>query len=133
MGRTRGAFTRARPTGDARQRAWASMRYLRVFTGPQIEMVSDINYDNLKKYLAGLEKAGYLKRRKAKRNGSPAGHVQWILIRNSGPKHPIVRKYGLGVYDPNLDEVFPCSTASPGTAPSDERPGHLARRTPPSL
>lgn len=134
MSRTRGAFTKARPNQDARQRAWASMRYLRCFTAPQIEMVSAINYENLSKYLRGLEAAGYLKRRRPKRNGAPAGHVEWVLIRNSGPRHPIVRKYGLGVYDPNTDEVYPCSTAAPDAAgSSDERPNCLARRAPSGL
>jgi hypothetical protein len=130
MARTRGSFSKARPNRDARQRAWASMRYLRVFTGPQIEMVSDINYDNLKKYLRALELAGYLQRRRAKRNGSPAGHVDWVLVRNTGPLHPIVRRDRSGVYDPNTDEVHPlCSVAAEvAVDSSDERRGRLARR-----
>lgn len=131
MARVRGAFTKARPSSDARQRAWAAMRFLRTFTAPELQMGAEIAYDNLKKYLTALEKAGYVKRLRPKRNGEAAGHVVWVLIRNTGPKHPIARRNGKGVYDPNTDEVFP--TSPDGEVETRDEQGGVARRTTPGL
>ncbi|MFO1417286.1 MAG: hypothetical protein U1E83_01315 [Methylotetracoccus sp.] len=129
MARTPGSFSRARPAKDIRQRAWACMRYLGRFSPPEIQISADISYENLRKYLRALEKAGFVKRQRQKRNGEAAGHVIWLLVRNTGPKHPIARKWG-GVYDPNTGEEYPVT--EPATEPQDEQ-GGVARRTAPGL
>lgn len=100
MARTTGSFSKARPAKDKRQRAWASMRCLGRFTTADIQATAEIGKDNLKKYIAALAGAGYIRIGKEKSNGSPSGHTVWRLARNSGPKHPLALNDGT-VYDPN--------------------------------
>lgn len=105
--RTPGAYSKQRPAQESRQRAWNSMRVLRVFSTIQIVATAEISAINLRKYLPGLARAGYVQLAQAKQNGKVQGHAIWRLVRNTGPRAPIVRTDGTGVYDPNQDEVYP--------------------------
>lgn len=92
---------------DVRQQAWNSIRVLKRFTSAQIEATAEIQEENLRKYLKALDRAGYLVLCRPKQNGKPMGHAVWRLARDSGPRAPLVRFDGSGVYDPNHDALYP--------------------------
>jgi len=104
---TPGMQQRHRAGLDIRQQAWNSIRVLKRFTSAQVEATAEISRDNLRKYLKALDRAGYLVLAKPKRNGKSLGHAVWRLARDSGPRAPIVRTAGSGVYDPNQDTLYP--------------------------
>ena len=100
----------ARPTGartqngkvTSRQKAWQSMRILRRFTLPDLVATAEIGRENIKTYLARLERAGIIRKVLPRRSGVKGGHAVYALIRNSGPHAP--RANSAAVYDPNSGE-----------------------------
>lgn len=92
--RTLGAHSKRRPAQELRQRAWNSMRVLRVFTTAQIAATAEISAVNLRKFLPALVRSGYIRVEKPKQNGKAQGHAIWRLARNTGPRAPIVRSDG---------------------------------------
>lgn len=107
MPRTPGATSTHRPVTDTRQKVWNSIRVLKRFTTAQIEATAEVRRDNLRKYLSALDRAGYLVLVRPKQNGKALGHAVWRLARDSGPQHPLPRRDGSGVYDPNHDTLYP--------------------------
>lgn len=99
--------------GNARQRIWNALRVYKRFTAAEIAPVAEATQDNVQKYLRALARSGYLRLERAKRNGCVDGHAVWKLLRNSGPRCPIVRTDQGSVYDPNSDEQYPCRPARP--------------------
>ena len=97
--------------GNARQRLWNAMRIYKLFTIAELAPVADASPANVQKYLRALAQAGYLRLERAKRNGAVSGHAVWRLVRNSGPRCPIARSDGSGVYDPNTDQLYPYQAA----------------------
>lgn len=91
---------------DRRQQAWNSMRVHKTFTAAQIRATAEIGEDNLKKLIQALHRAGYLRLQRPRQSGKTMGGAVWCLIRPTGPKCPIVRGDGAGVYDPNEDRVY---------------------------
>lgn len=121
MARPIGSTTRARKVKDARQQAWNAFRVYKVFTVSDIGPVAEISERNLRAYVQALHRSGHLTLEHAKRNGHVNGHAVWRLARNSGPRRPHPLRDGAGVYDPNLDTVFPYREEAPD--------GKLARRS----
>ena len=111
MLRLPGSLTRHHAVAGARQRLWNAMRIFKVFTAAEIAPVADASPANVQKYLRALAQAGYLRLARAKRNGAVSGHAVWRLVRNSGPRCPIARSDGSGVYDPNTDQLYPYQAA----------------------
>lgn len=105
--RTKGAYSTHRPASESRQRAWNSMRVLRVFSRQDVISTAQISPANLKKYLPALLRAGYLGIARQKQNGKSQGHVIYRLMRNTGPRAPIPRTDNSGMYDPNQDVLYP--------------------------
>lgn len=120
MARPTGSPTRRHAVLGARQRAWNALRVYKVFTAAEIGPVADIGAANLQKYLLALHRAGYLRLERAKRNGRVCGHAVHRLARNSGPRCPIVRTDGSGVYDPNTRTVYPFAQEEPADGTLDE-------------
>jgi hypothetical protein len=119
MSRTPGSTSTRRPAAELRQKAWNSMRVLKRFTTTQIIATAGISAVNLRKYLPALRRAGYLALDRPKRNGHVLGHAIWRLTRDTGPRAPIARGDGTGLYDPNQDRLYPYESV--GGAP-DDRP-----------
>lgn len=115
MPRLPGTFNKTRPKEDVRQKAWLAMRMIRRFTTFDVRSTSGIEPDNLKKYLQALHKPGFIAKDREKKNGAPMGHVVWRLVRDTGPRQPIVRMYGLGVFDPNTGSVWGLDGRKEGT------------------
>lgn len=105
--RTKGAYSTRRPASESRQLAWNSMRVMGIFTRPDIIGTAQISPVNLKKYLPALQQAGYVSIARPKQNGKSQGHIVYRLKRNTGPRAPIPRTDGSGVYDPNQDVLYP--------------------------
>lgn len=112
MPRLPGSLTRHHAVVGARQRIWNALRIYKLFTAAEIGPVASASPANVQKYLRALAQAGYLRLERPKRNGCVDGHAVWRLLRNSGPRCPIVRSDHSGVYDPNTDQVYPCSQAA---------------------
>jgi hypothetical protein len=92
---------RAPMQDEARQRAWNSIRILRRFQLSDLETTADISHDNVKKYVAGLCKAGYIRIATPRASGVAGGGVVYQLLRDTGPFAPRFGNHG--VHDPNVD------------------------------
>lgn len=104
MARTPGAFCKARQHGEARAKAWQAMRVMRRFTVTDLVTTSGIGEDNCSKYVRRLARAKFLRLSKARACGVPGSCHVWLLVRDSGPRAPILRTDGT-VYDPNTRTV----------------------------
>lgn len=105
MARLEGARTRVMKRNPrARDRAWQSIRILRVFSLPDLVATAEIGEDNANKYVRGLERAGYLLRVREKRNGCKGGYAVWRLMRDTGPVAPRLQTNG-ATYDVNEHEL----------------------------
>lgn len=102
MSRTFGSVT-IHPPRNGRYRAWQAMRIMRRFTIPDIAATADISISSATKYISALLAAGYLRIVLAKRTGVAGGYPVYAMIRNSGPRHPVIRSCGI-VFDPNTGE-----------------------------
>lgn len=89
----------------ARDRAWQSMRMLRRFCLRDLQATAEISYDNIKKYVRGLERSGYLRRVGRYESGRKGSHITWLLVRDTGPYAPRMQSDG-STYDPNLHKVI---------------------------
>lgn len=89
----------------ARDRIWTSIRILREFTQPKLVATADAGEDNVKRYVNGLCKAGYLALVREKRSGHKGGHARYLLIRNTGPRAPRLQRDG-NTYDPNEHKTY---------------------------
>ncbi len=97
-----------------RQRAWAAMRMSGKFTVPEILRLAARpgtrggSADNLHRYLRALEQAGYVRRLPVRQRGTAPGSngfIRWMLVRDSGPQAPTVRRDG-SVLDRNTGEII---------------------------
>lgn len=106
MARLSGAHTRVfNRQPRARDRAWQSMRILRLFSLPDLVATAEIRRDNAMKYISGLVKSGYLKLARARDSGRKNGHAHYRLVRDTGPKAPRLQSDG-NTYDPNEHKTY---------------------------
>ncbi len=100
MPRRKGDRTRDRlQQPEGRANIWAAIRFIRRFTLEEIEQASHEDYANIRKYVARLHAAGYL-RLVDKSNGTGKTN-SYQLIKNTGPLPPIPQFEAACVYDPN--------------------------------
>lgn len=112
MGRTRGAISKAHHRGaEARLQAWQSMRIMRRFTRAAVLTTADIKKSNLGKYVNALRHAGYLRVARASISGKAGSHEVLELIKDTGPKAPIVGNDGQ-VFDPNDQKLYGSQVAA---------------------
>ncbi|MCM0081813.1 hypothetical protein L4X63_09450 [Geomonas sp. Red32] len=100
-----------------RQRLWLALRIERKGTIQGI--VSLILQDgedaallttNAQKYFSALCRANYLTRLPGRSEGTAPtsnGYVRYLLVENTGPKAPMVRRLELALYDPNTGKSVP--------------------------
>ena len=106
MARLDGARTRAfNRLPRARDRAWQSMRILRLFTLPDLAATAEMGVDNARKYITGLRRSGYLTIARAKQEGRKNGHEVYRLVRDTGPRAPRLQSDGR-TYDPNQHQIY---------------------------
>ena len=103
-----GKNTTSPQPGSKRQKIWQAMRYLEVFTIPEIVALAECSRSSVERYLTDLcryqyvvKLSGFNKRASmAKRRG---WHNRYRLLSNTGHMYPIARKAGL--YDQNLKKL----------------------------
>lgn len=106
MARLEGAQTRAyNRLPRARDRAWQSMRILRLFTVPDLMATAEMGKANARKYINGLRSSGYLVVARPKQEGKKNGHEAYRLVRDTGPRAPRLQSDGR-TYDPNQHQVY---------------------------
>lgn len=105
MPRTQGAIKTTRRKADARTRAWKSMRMLRQFTVGDLEMTADIRYDNARKYVLALVACRVCRLQRAHVNGKFGSVKKYALVKDLGPRAPIVRA-DRSVFDENSGRVI---------------------------
>lgn len=93
--------------GRNRENMWRSMRMLNHFNYRELALTAStdgvkVTEADAKDYLKDLYRAGYL--RAVKPGDKTTGCAIYRLIKNTGPKPPVVRKIS-HVYDPNLKQV----------------------------
>jgi DNA-binding IclR family transcriptional regulator len=109
MARALGISMASRPGKDARQRAWAAIRYLMKsqgrFTDGDIISIAEIGASNLWRYLKVLAETGYVRVIGKHQSSHRMGYAIYELARDTGPKHPIAHNDGQ-VYDQNTKETY---------------------------
>lgn len=80
------------PKFSARQRLWAAMRVLKEFDLPTLCMAAEVGEKGAREFLGGLLRFRYLTIGKA----DPNLPNIFKLARNTGPKHPIIRRRNEG-------------------------------------
>ena len=95
------------------------MRILMTFNTAQIEATALIERSNLHRYVTALRRAGYLRVLAERRSGSPGSFTTYQLVRNTGPRAPILWSNKKKVFDQNTNGVFDQATG----LPSDPVPG----------
>lgn len=93
-----------------RARVWRTLQLRKRVTIPEIienaaKGTEKNPYTNIQHYLRALKRAGYVKELAMREEGTAPesnGHKIWLLVKDTGPKQPIIRKNGL--YDPNTEE-----------------------------
>lgn len=127
MGRTVGARVRNSAGTAKRAKAWQAMRILRRFTLPQVEMSAEIGESNLQRFVRALTRSGFLRLDRARQLGIPASCNVYRLVRDTGPKAPIVGNDGC-VYDENTRTLYPTAPDNAG-APTRHKPGERPMNT----
>lgn len=80
------------PKFSGRQRLWAAMRVLKEFDLPTLCMAAEVGEKGAREFLGGLLRFDYLTTRKV----APDAPTVYKLARNTGPKHPIIRRRNEG-------------------------------------
>lgn len=88
------------------QRVWQSMRVMRRFTTANLQATAEAGESAVRKYLAALRRAGFVRLVQARVSGRPGSRDVWALVRDSGPAAPIRRADGSGVYCPNTQVLW---------------------------
>lgn len=110
-----GLFNRNKhPSTTLRARVWRLMQLTPKFTVNEIKsLVSDGNEkaaeNNIQKYVRALVKSGYIREMPKRLRGSVPtsnGYKQYLLIKNTGPKAPVLRNDKRQIFDQNTRETF---------------------------
>ncbi|RJQ21990.1 MAG: hypothetical protein C4560_02915 [Nitrospiraceae bacterium] len=83
---------------------WKTIRILRDFTIHEVEATAKLPYKSISVYIAALSRAGYILKVGLRKDGSgsaPRSKV-WRIVKNTGPKAPVLRRCLL---DPNLNTL----------------------------
>lgn len=81
------------------------MRIMGRFTSAHIEITAGIGRANLIKYMRALREAGFIRVTQPRVSGRPGSYDVYQLVRNSGPKAPMLWRNGQ-VFDPNTESVY---------------------------
>ncbi len=105
-----------RPAQDTlRARLWRALRLKRKASLPELLTLAARGSEraaerNAWMYLRALHSAGYIQKLPSRAPGThpnSRGHIKWLVIRDTGPRAPIVRRRHREMVDPNTGERFP--------------------------
>lgn len=104
------------------QRLWNALRIEQKGTiGGFVSMILQEDEDEqaamtaAQKYICALCRANYMVRLPGRSRGTAVtsnGYVRYLLVVNSGPKAPMVRRIEKSIFDPNVDQVVPFTEGS---------------------
>jgi len=94
-----------------KQRMWQAMRFLNRFTMDDVQATAEAPRASVKKFITHLVKAGYVRiltpyRRNLSQDERLKQNVQYLLIRNSGRRYPVINCEKGEVYDQNEDATY---------------------------
>lgn len=107
-----------------RSRMWQSMRVMRRFSVRDLIAVAEASDSHVRRYVRELRRAGYV-RPVHITNFTALNDTIYLLIRNTGPQAPRIRRHSNVVWDPNTrdkilrtkDERCGGTTGAPKRAP----------------
>lgn len=79
---------------------------IKKFTTADIAQGGEVCDSYARQYVVSLFRAGYIRCLSPHISGSYREGAVYLLIKDTGPKNPIVRRRDSTVYDPNIDEVL---------------------------
>lgn len=123
MARVKGAYCTVTQAPGLR-RAWQAMRVLRRFTTADIIMTAEVGESACRKYIRALARAGFLAHERERVSGRAGSRELWRLARDTGPKPPIRRWDGNGVFDQNTGVEWAFGDSA-GDAPKATTPPPL--------
>jgi hypothetical protein len=96
---------------NVRTRTWTALRSLTKATIPDLAQLAKRGdekaaEDNIRKYITALKSAGYvtvLPRRQAGVLQGSNGYLVYLLVKDTGPRAPVLRARSRRLYDPNTD------------------------------
>lgn len=87
-------------------KCWRSMRVLKKFSTADIAQGAEVSDSYSRQYVHALHKAGYMRCLTPHKSGAIREGAVYLLIKDTGPRNPIIRQRDNAVFDPNLNEVF---------------------------
>lgn len=86
-----------------RDKIWRAMRITRKFSIADLQVISGAGYENARRYVLALQRAGYLYRLRTEKGfaRTSSGFVRWSLVRDTGPAAPVWRPRRRQVFDRN--------------------------------
>lgn len=100
-----------------KQRMWQAMRFLNRFTMDDVQATSEVPRASVKKFTSELVRAGYVKiltpyRRNISQEERLRQNVQYLLVRNSGRRYPVINSEKGEVFDQNENATYKMPRAS---------------------
>lgn len=109
------------PKNTARQKAWMAMRIMRKFSVGDIEATAEVSRRSIQKFISVLVQCGYVKKLGWVNRGKRGGYERLLLIEDTGPSAPLIRKGGY-LRDLNTGEII-----HPEKESHEEHAGGLAQ------
>jgi len=120
----------AKKDPSPRQRAWQSMRIISRWTMEDMESTAEIKRANLDKYVGALIKAGYVHCITPRKSGVKGGYAWYQLVKNTGPRCPLVKNYYSVVLDQNTGECTTIGLPKRAKKQRDNSPNRFTRLYP---
>lgn len=97
------------------QLIWNALRINLTVTPSLVIAVTNCSITSIRRYLLALERSGYVRCQRIDNRQAPADKAGlencYRLIRNSGPKAPIIRLNPAAMYDQNTKTLYPMQEA----------------------
>lgn len=104
--KTQPLVSRAPSKPNDRSRMWAVMRFQGLFTAQGVAAVADAELRSVRFFINALIDAGYVRVQRAT-SFEIGDYTDYLLVRNTGPHAPRLRKHGQALFDCNLKQEVP--------------------------
>lgn len=91
---------------NKRSRMWTVMRFEGVFSAQSVAAVAATELRPARFYINALIAAGYVRVHRAT-SFEVGDYTDYLLVRNTGPHAPRLRKHGQAIFDCNLKQEVP--------------------------
>jgi len=110
-----------------RQRAWQAMRILPRWTLGDMEATAEIKRSNLDKYVGALIAAGYVRCIQQRKRGVKGGYAWYQLVKNTGPRCPLIKNYYAVLCDRNTGENVTIGLPKRAKKQQNNKPNRFTR------